>query len=231
MKFLRFIGQLLRWTIKICLTVILIGLVAYFLASSNLLRADNKLALAANTALIKVETFLNTHGYGLPKIAPTQTVVADKETNEDNQGAKWPKNQASVYIDIKNAKLKRACLVALQAWNDTGAFKFTLTDDKARADIICKVISNSENGAAGETQTDLTLPRRTLTHATVYLNQYYLLSPAYNYSWQRIINTAEHELGHAIGLRHTNMISVMQPTGSRYSIQPTDVTTVRKLYQ
>ena len=31
-------------------------------------------------------------------------------------------------------------------------------------------------------------------------------------------------------LRHTNEISVMQPTGSNYSIQPADVTKVRELY-
>lgn len=44
---------------------------------------------------------------------------------------------------------------------------------------------------------------------------------------ERIVNTAEHELGHAIGLDHTNAVSVMQPAGSFYTIQPDDVQAVQ----
>ena len=62
------------------------------------------------------------------------------------------------------------------------------------------------------------------------LNQHYLLNPLYGYSNQRIVNTAEHELGHAIGLDHTNNVSVMQPAGSYYTIQQADVQAVKKLY-
>ena len=47
----------------------------------------------------------------------------------------------------------------------------------------------------------------------------------------RIINTAEHELGHAIGLNHRNDVSVMYPQGSFYTIQPIDVQNVKKLYK
>ena len=69
-----------------------------------------------------------------------------------------------------------------------------------------------------------------ILHADVNLNAGYLLNPTYGYSQQRIINTAEHELGHAIGLQHSDAASVMQPAGSFYSIQPRDVQAVKKLY-
>ena len=45
------------------------------------------------------------------------------------------------------------------------------------------------------------------------------------------MNTAEHELGHAIGLDHNGGESVMQPAGSFYSIQDSDVEAVRQLYK
>ena len=39
------------------------------------------------------------------------------------------------------------------------------------------------------------------------------------------------ELGHAIGLQHTNIASVMYPAGSYYSIQEQDINAARDLYK
>ena len=41
----------------------------------------------------------------------------------------------------------------------------------------------------------------------------------------------EHELGHAIGLQHTNIASVMYPAGSYYSFQEQDINAARDLYK
>ena len=59
-----------------------------------------------------------------------------------------------------------------------------------------------------------------------------LLNAQYGYSQLRVTNTAEHELGHAIGLAHDDEnVSVMQSAGSYYSIQPKDIEAVKALYQ
>ncbi len=72
---------------------------------------------------------------------------------------------------------------------------------------------------------------RSLYSAKVALNTYYLENSYYNYTQARIVNTVEHELGHAIGLDHRRGVTVMYPTGSIYSIQPKDVALVKKIYK
>ena len=92
-------------------------------------------------------------------------------------------------------------------------------------------MDNASVSAAGATASQTNLLTNRFTHITVRLNRHYLLNVVYNYSYDRIVNTAEHELGHAIGLDHTDGESVMQPAGSFYSIQDSDVEAVRQLYK
>ena len=146
------------------------------------------------------------------------------------KGHTFQKPEATVYIDLKNPTLYNAATNGLKSWNNTGAFTFKTTNNKKDAQIVIKSMDRSNTNAAGLTNTEYNSLTGYLIHATVQLNSYYLLNPAYNYSNDRIINTVEHELGHAIGLDHQNGISVMYPQGSFYTIQPTDVENVKKIY-
>lgn len=151
---------------------------------------------------------------------------------DDMKGARWNQATATVYIDPNIDKtLKDAYETALLNWNQTGAFTFTAIDDRQKADIILTEMNDSTVTAAGEAQSQTNLLTNRFMAVTVRLNAYYLLNPSYGYSFERIVNTAEHELGHAIGLDHNESESVMQPSGSFYSIQEQDIAAVQTLYQ
>lgn len=186
---------------------------------------------------------LATLSYRINQLLTTGTATAPKnnqntktDTNKsenDNSSNKsvWSSPEANVYVDIKNNPvLRSASIDAMNAWNRTGAFTFHQVDDKSRAQIVISVVDNSDTSAAGETETTYNPSTGHLLKANVQLNRYYLLNEWYGYSNSRIVNTAEHELGHAIGLPHTNSVSVMYPKGSIYTIQPQDIKDVKKLY-
>lgn len=164
------------------------------------------------------------------KQTTTKKAGSDQQPDIPTDG-RWPTNQASVYINTGNQELDQAANEAVAAWNQTGAFNFTTTTSKSNADIVVSAMNDQTSGAAGLTQASTNPVTKRIVHAEVYLNSYYLTDPDYGYSHQRVVNTAEHELGHAIGLDHTNQTSVMQPAGSFYSIQPVDVQAVQALYQ
>lgn len=161
---------------------------------------------------------------------PVQTQKTNQPTDETaTVKGRWPQRNATVYVNTGNSTLDAATQSAMSQWNRTGAFKFRPVNKEDGAQIVVKAM-NSNDAAAGKTQTITASMTGQITHATVFLNAYYLLNPAYGYSEQRIVNTAEHELGHAIGLNHSNHVSVMQPAGSFYTIQPADVAKVNRLY-
>lgn len=161
---------------------------------------------------------------------PVQIQKTDQRTDKTTAiKGRWPNRHATVYVNTGNSTLDAATQSAMSQWNRTGAFKFQPVDKEDNAQIVVKAM-NSNDAAAGKTQTITAAMTGQITHATVFLNAYYLLNPAYGYSEQRIVNTAEHELGHAIGLNHSNHVSVMQPAGSFYTIQPADVAKVNRLY-
>ena len=176
---------------------------------------------------------------------PSQTVYAKKAKKKTKKHKKakkkhaavtaswrWKKPTASVYIDLNdNQELISATNDAIKAWNDTEAFTFTKAKSKKNAKIVIEQIYSPNTNYAGYTTFHYYVKTGIMYSALTRLNIYYLqnFSP-YNYTYQRILNTVEHELGHAIGLKHNNGVSVMYPIGSLYSIEPVDVAKVEKLY-
>lgn len=177
----------------------------------------------------KVGQLFSTGSLDMPEARDQEPTTS---TGKTKIGAKtWSKPEASVYIDIKdNQQLRSAAIDGLSAWNRTGAFLFKQINHSKKANIIISVVDDTDTRAAGETATTYNSVSGHLLKAHIHLNRYYLQNAWYGYSNSRIVNTVEHELGHAIGLSHNKGVSVMYPAGSYYTIQPRDINAVKKMY-
>lgn len=184
----------------------------------------NQLLTTGKTAPPKLGDKLNTQSNTEEKAS------FNKETGK-NKYRTWDKPRATVYVDMNNdATLRAAAIDALNNWNRTGVFTFHQINKKKDAQVVMDVVNQSDTSAAGETMTTYNPVTGHLLRAIIHLNRFYLQNQWYGYDNNRIVNTAEHELGHAIGLNHTNGISVMYPKGSMYTIQPQDIRAVKKIY-
>ena len=221
------VGVIFRLVKHLAWWILILGVGWYYFNNQQFQQAANQRLWQARERVAQLVT-----GTKATSSGKTGNQSSSKAAGADQvpTNGRWPSQEATVFVNTGNTTLDNATNAAIQSWNQTGAFRFRTTTDQQRADIVVKKMDDNNTSAAGLTEASTNPVTGRMVHADVYLNQHYLLNPLYGYYSQRIVNTAEHELGHAIGLDHTNNVSVMQPAGSYYTIQPADVQAVKKLY-
>lgn len=166
----------------------------------------------------------------------SQKQSATENINQSNleSGVKWGKKNLRIYYNLEfslNKAYVSAWHQAVTSWNNAGVVSLSSVDRAEQANIVLEVDNRSNTNQAGVTENRYTgnplNGNQALVFATAKINMYYLDDYTYNGK----VNTAEHELGHALGLQHDDdQPSVMNSSGYLYSIQQTDIDRLNGLY-
>ena len=141
--------------------------------------------------------------------------------------ARFSSATATINISHNSTKYKRIWERAIQAWNRTGAFTFVMTKSKA----MVSAATDTKLGADYAGMACVTVNKQGyLSHVDIKINP--VTFKIFKYSTNEMVNVAEHELGHAMGLNHnSNRASVMYPANRYYSVQRVDIEGVNRFYK
>lgn len=215
-SFFRIIGRLVRFAIN-CAFLILLLWGSLFLLKKRGIEPQDLVDISREKAS------------QIAKGQSPKEVLLTDDHNSHERG-RWRTNQATIYLATEDATFSQAYQEAIANWNQTGAFQFQLVDQPDQAQILAGDMNDGEITAAGLTESQINSLTHYFEKVEVKLNHYYLSNPEFGYGYDRILHTAEHELGHAMGLDHDEGQSVMQSSGSFLGIQDQDVVHLQDIY-
>lgn len=142
---------------------------------------------------------------------------------------RYAKKTAHYEVIAKSEKYKSVWSTADSEWSKKG---FNWVEADSSKTTVSTYSDDSKKGLelAGKCDTEYRSADGHIVSNKVRLNR--AVFNKYDYSKREIINVAEHELGHALGLAHNkkNSVSVMNPSNRSYGIQACDVRGMEKRY-
>ena len=183
-----------------------------------------RLSLSLLTVLLMGASYIAPPVTEIVRHIPIQVQKVRVEANQP----RWPSTDINVYIDDGILKqYKTAYHIALKNWNKAKVVDFHIVSNRADANITLTQ-HNSNEDYSGITYTSTA--NDTLTDATVYFND----TKVQNSDLASLVTIAEHELGHAIGLKHdtADKNTLMNPTiDSSIHLDKITIDTAKQLYK
>jgi matrixin family protein len=183
-----------------------------------------RLSLSLLTVLLMVASYLALPVTQIVRQIPRQVQKVKVESNQP----RWPSTDINVYIDNGIRKqYKTAYKLAIKNWNKANVIDFHIVKTKADANVKLTQ-HNSNEDYSGITYT--ATANNNLTDATVYFND----TKVHDSDMATLTTVAEHELGHAIGLKHddVNKNTLMNPTiDSNIHLDEIAINTAKQLYK